>query len=296
MGIASNMALILLREHRYRQFSGDLLSIGRQTCWLDEARATALVTRECGRLRPGHTIELDRETRAAHGVQFISDRSFYSLFCDVRYAAVDVSGYEGAEIIWDLCDPLPDQFAERYDIIYDGGALDNIFDPVTAIKNIARMLKPGGRVIHVDRISAVHHIYLSFSIAWFWDYYALNEFADCKVYLTLWDNTRESPWDVYYYDPLIVVDGKLEYLGQPRGYDRGRQAHAVVIAEKGQGSTWHRNPVQFQYRSGAAATDVYARSAMRFAASARPLLAFDGAVPPQHPQYKPCGVVNESAG
>lgn len=296
MGLTSNMALILLREHRYRPFSGNLLSIGRQTCWLDEARATALVARECGRLRPDRRIELDRATLAAQGTAFITDSSFYSLFCDIRYSAIDVSAYEGADVVWDLCEPVPEEFERRYDIVYDGGALDNMFDPATAIKNIARMLKPGGRVVHVERVSSIFHNYSSFSLAWFWDYYALNEFADCKVYLTLWDGARESPWDVYYLDPIAERDGKPEYFGIPQSYDRRRDAHVVVVAEKGDASTWRRNPVQFTYRSGAAVSDIYAMSALRFAASPRPLLAFGGAPAPQNTQYRPCGVANATAG
>jgi len=284
----------MLQEHRYRPFAGDLLSVGRQTCWLDTAHAVRLVKRECNGLRLGHFIELDRETDAARGTDFITDRSFYSLFCDIRYAAIDVSAYEGANVIWDMCAPVPAEFEERYDLIYDGGSLDNVFDPPTAIRNIARMLRPGGRVIHVDRVSAIFHNYWALTPDWFWDYYALNEFADCKVYLTLWDAARESPWDIYYFDPVVAGNGKLEYYGEPRPHDRHREAHVVVIAEKGTNSTWNRNPVQYGYRSGSAVSEIYARSAQRFAVSPRPVLSFTGSPPLQHTQYRPCGVINES--
>jgi len=298
MGIPSNMAQILLREHNYCAFAGDLLSIARQTVYLHPASAIALVKHECGKLNVGHFIESDDATRGSADQDYITDRSFYSLFCGMKYISMDVSGYEGADLIWDLCQPIPCELEDRFDIIYNGGCLDNIFDAATAIKNMSRMLRPGGRIFHLERSSRVHHAYLAYSLAWFHDYYALNNFADCKVYLTLWDNSRESPWDLYYYNPLMTKgDGTLEFYGQDRAYDARRQSHVVVIAEKGENSTWQHNPVQFQYRGPDAAdpASAYVSSSMRFALHARPLLRFAGQPPAQDRQYVPCGVADALA-
>ena len=291
------MAQILLREHNYRAFSGNLLSIARQTVYLDQAAAVALVNRECGQLRTGHYLEIDTSTNNSLGHSYITDRAFYTLFSDIHYTSIDISAYEGAGIVWDLCQPIPSELEGGFDLIYNGGCLDNIFDPATAIKNMSRMLRPGGRIIHLERASRVHHAYVAYSMAWFHDYYAINDFADCKVYLTLWDRARESPWDVYCYNPLVVQDGRFEFYGQDRLYDPHRQSHVIVVAEKGADLTWHRSPVQFQYR-GLDATDpnnVYVRNTARFNRSSRPLLQFPKPVPAQDPQYIPCGAVDVRA-
>jgi SAM-dependent methyltransferase len=63
--------------------------------------------------------------------------------------ALDISGYEGATIIGDLNDPaLADSIGRSYDLIYDSGTIEHIFDAPTALRSIARMLKVGGAVVH----------------------------------------------------------------------------------------------------------------------------------------------------
>lgn len=57
---------------------------------------------------------------------------------------VDLSDYEGADVILDLSQPLPEEHAQRFGFIYDGGTTEHIFDTVSAFRNIDRMLKPGG--------------------------------------------------------------------------------------------------------------------------------------------------------
>jgi hypothetical protein len=291
MGIRANMAMLMLQEHRYRPIVGGFLSIGRQLVMLSVVEAERLVRAQLGTLHPRHFLQSDAETRHSKAGEHISDRSFYSLFSDLDYACLDVSAYEGATILWDLCDPIPAAWEARYEFIFDGGNLDNIFDSAMAIRNLARLLKPGGRIMHINRLNRVHHIYQAFSLAWFNDFYAINDFADCKVYLALWDEP-ETVWDLYHYNPWIGAGGDTGFFGQDHRYDPHREAHAVVIAEKAAGSTWYRNPVQFQYRAPIdPAVDPYRGANTRFNASPRPVYAFAGTVPPQHSQYVPCGAV-----
>jgi 2-polyprenyl-3-methyl-5-hydroxy-6-metoxy-1,4-benzoquinol methylase len=61
--------------------------------------------------------------------------------------AVDVSPYEGAEVIHDLNQPLPDRLRGTADFIVDGSVLDNVFDPATGLRNLTEMLRPGGRLL-----------------------------------------------------------------------------------------------------------------------------------------------------
>jgi SAM-dependent methyltransferase len=281
----------MLREHNYKPFSGRLLSIGRQTVYLTLPQALSLVERECGRVRQDYKFEIDSQTRGAQGQDFITDRCFYSMFSDVAYSSLDVSAYEGADLVWDLCQPIPDTLEGRYDLIFNGSCMDNLFDPATAIMNMSRLLKPTGRVVLTEYTTRIHHAYLAYSFAWFHDYYAINEFVDCKVYAGLAEDHGEHGWNVYLYSPIVMQDGKPEFMDQDQWYDPRWTSFAIVIAEKGHGSTWNRKPVQFGYRSNDDdfQNQIYFRSATRFNNSSRPVLAFGGDIPPQHPQYRPCG-------
>jgi len=292
MGIFSQLAIVLLREHRYRPITGTILSIGRQTVFLSPEESTALVERELGSTtRQAATLEIDTATRGSTRGRFVTDRSFYSLFSDANYRCLDVSAYEGADLIADLCQPLPPSIDERFDFIIDGSTLDNVFDPAMAMRNLAQLLKPGGRIVQFNHAARRHYVYVGFALCWFHDYYAINEFDDCQVYLAQWDEQRtRARWDFYHYKPMREENGVTSYFGQDSYYYPWREAMAVVIAEKGPKSTWGRSPIQFEYRNTirfqerdgvreivrqtvpADLADPYVAAALRFHRSQRSLL------------------------
>lgn len=73
---------------------------------------------------------------------------FYSLgFSEVD--ALDISDYEGANIIGDLNNPdLASQVGGTYDLVYDSGTIEHIFDAPTALRNLARLVGIGGAIVH----------------------------------------------------------------------------------------------------------------------------------------------------
>src|SRR5688572_28944649 len=97
--------------------------------------------------------------------------------------SLDVTDYERADIVHDLGYSVPDTLHERFDFIYNGGCLDNMFNPGMAMINFSKMLRPGGRVVCMEAASSWCAPYIIYSPGWFSDYYVANGFADCKVYL-----------------------------------------------------------------------------------------------------------------
>ena len=61
--------------------------------------------------------------------------------------SIDFSDFEDASIIQDLSAPLPKKLERKFDVIYDGGTCEHIFDLPTAYRNIDKMLKAGGVLI-----------------------------------------------------------------------------------------------------------------------------------------------------
>jgi SAM-dependent methyltransferase len=307
MGIPSQVARLILREHLYRPITGKLLSIGRQTVHLTPRQAKALVEAELGiRLDVDPlTLEVDTSTRGARERGLISDRAFFSLFSDATYHCLDQSNYEGADIVFDLCSQrVPSALEESFDFVIEGSTLDNVFDPAAAIRNLTRVTRPGGRLLHHNRASRRHNVYVAFALSWFHDYYSVNEFADCQVYLAQWDAEQlTSRWDFYRYCPLREHDGVLEFFGQDTWYYPWRHAHAIVIAEKGSRSTSDKHPIQFEYRPGFVPADgklqiplrdamsgnenPYLSAALRFSRSPRP-----PAVKPHEKAQLPSEIVN----
>jgi hypothetical protein len=321
MGLSSHAARLIVREHRFRPITGKLLSVGRQTVFVTPRQAVALVESELGTRRDVDlaNLENDTTTRGARDRGFISDRAFYSLFSDATYHCLDQSAYENADIVFNLCSAEPPAELENgFDFIVEGSTLDNVFDPAAALRNLARFASVGGRLFHLNRASRRHNVYVAFSLSWFYDYYSVNAFEDCQVYLAQWDDDQfTSRWDVYHFRPLREQDGIVRYFGQDTWYQPWRHAHAVVVAEKGVASTWDKNPIQFEYRPGilnafvdesfatlpqtasAMDGDPYAKAALRFSRSRRPLLVKPhekADLPPELVHYAPeilyCGSID----
>ena len=58
--------------------------------------------------------------------------------------AMDASSYEGANIVHDMNEPLPPRLYEQFDLVFDGGTLEHVFQFPRALHNAMQLVKPGG--------------------------------------------------------------------------------------------------------------------------------------------------------
>lgn len=242
---------MLLAEHRYKPIEGNVLFIGRQTTHLDEASLGRLLQKHGIKAPASSTLEFDTETRGASGERFITDRCLMRSLGVDTVSFLDVTDYEGADIVHDLGYPVPDALANRYDFIYNGGCLDNMFNPGVALANLSKMLRPGGRVVCLEAASSFNAPYLMYSPGWFWDYYVVNGFADCKIYIGSFHDGEDlvfGPWDLFHVN-VIGEKATWQQTNGPAPVARDNNNLVVVsVAEKGPESSSDRQPIQLQYR------------------------------------------------
>lgn len=242
MGLTVVVAELIITEHLYRPIRGNVLFVGRQTVFLDEKSLNALLIKHGLTLPAGFKYEFDDETRSADGKHFISDRCFMQSIGIDKVDFLDVTDYEGADIVHDLGHPVPDMLSNRYDFIYNGGCLDNMFNPGVALINFSKMLRPGGRVICLESAMSWNSPYLMYSPGWFWDYYVTNGFADCKIYIGSFydgDDMCFGPWNLYYVN-MTGKDCTWQETNGPAPVARdNNQLMVVSVAEKGDESTSH---------------------------------------------------------
>jgi SAM-dependent methyltransferase len=175
---------------------------------------------------------------------------------------LDVTDYEGAEIVHDMHDPIPESLIDQFDFIWNGSCLDNMSDPATAIQNTFRMLKPGGRIFMMEIGTPHHNAYTMYSPAFFFDFFAINGFADCKVYACMFqaEAVHTGPFDFYVWRNF---DNTL-WQFPIDAFPANTALISFVVGEKGPQSSWHRKPVQGQYRPDhvpyRAAFEAYAQS------------------------------------
>ena len=61
--------------------------------------------------------------------------------------SMDVSDWEGADILWDLNQPIPPELEARFTVLFDGGSLEHIFNAPVALMSYMRMVRPGGHLL-----------------------------------------------------------------------------------------------------------------------------------------------------
>jgi SAM-dependent methyltransferase len=60
--------------------------------------------------------------------------------------ALDNSDFEGAKFIHDFSEPIPSEWKEQFDVVFDGGTLEHVFNFPAALRNAMELLRPGGRL------------------------------------------------------------------------------------------------------------------------------------------------------
>lgn len=77
---------------------------------------------------------------------------------------LDASGFEGASFVHDLNQPLPPSLASQYDVVYDGGTLEHVFNVPAALRNCMELVRVGGHVfLHTPANNYFGHGFYQFS-------------------------------------------------------------------------------------------------------------------------------------
>jgi SAM-dependent methyltransferase len=252
MGILKQALSMILNEHKYRPITGKYLSIGKQTVTIPADIIFDLFAQYSlpdEKLKKIYADPSNIDTSTRHGKGFIFDHSLLSAFSSCEYNCLDVSDYEGATIIHDMNTIIPEQYHNTYDFIYDGGCMDNMFDPVTFLKNTSNILKPGGRIVHLECASALAGAYLSFSPEWFFSYYAINGYVDCKVYAIVARESSVDPnifnTDLFLWAPYFTRTDNYDYIKGCKSVNG--LMYLLITAEKQDNSTSDIIPMQSHY-------------------------------------------------
>ncbi len=139
MGVDYVSAKKLIQFAQSRGLGKRVLMLGRHKLNVKERLTPAL---------DGLCAELGLPVRYADFVQEDGyAETFFRRLGAERVDTLDLSDFEGANILHDLNDPVPDDLEGRFDLIFDGGTSEHIFDVATCMDNLGRMLAPGGVLV-----------------------------------------------------------------------------------------------------------------------------------------------------
>ena len=142
MAIPDTLAARIIEHVKTHDLSGHLLMLGRQR-WLGGRRGPA--KRMFENALKKYLPDLSEEDFANPADEY--SETFFSRIGFETVDSLDMSDFEQASIIADLGGEIPEELHDRFDVIYDGGTCEHVFDLPTAYRNIDKMLKTGGVLI-----------------------------------------------------------------------------------------------------------------------------------------------------
>ena len=244
MGLALPALRFLARCHKEKAFGGPVLTLGRQGLHATPEQVVAMMREEGYALDRDVLARLPTQTnipqwRATPRAGFLPDTAFFALL-GLPVETLDVSAQEGPEYVADLNRPIPPELVGRFGVVIDGGTLEHVFDVRQGLMNVASMLRPGGRVVHLSPASNyLGHSFYQFSPRLFVDYYGVNGFSEMKCLLAVQPSERANIDAWRWYECAGRIDGRL--------IDSKRRVATVFVAEKTANATTDRVPQQKQH-------------------------------------------------
>ena len=154
MGLDINAVQFLIAARQEGVEFGDVLMLGRQDLNVYPARMREILAK--------HGFPTAAFAEGAPDTGF-AEPVFKALGAKNVFS-LDASNFEGAEFVHDLNQPLPPELRERFDLVYDGGTLEHVFNFPVALKSCMEMLRPGGEIItHTGTNNWCGHGFYQFS-------------------------------------------------------------------------------------------------------------------------------------
>ena len=140
MAIDSEAARLLLASHKSGVSFNNCVTLGRQSYLVGNKESRVLLD-DFGidpRQYP-NLLTLSRGGRYAE--------AFFEVLGSERLESLDITDFEGATLIHDLNKPVSEELKARFDVVFDGGTLEHVFNFLSAMKHCMDMIKLGGHFI-----------------------------------------------------------------------------------------------------------------------------------------------------
>jgi hypothetical protein len=169
MGIILNSAYLMIAEGCRKPYTGKVLQLGKQSVLISYAQMQSLAK---------HLKYLLTDIGAVKDINaMLTDQQFFRLLGFSQVLSLEWGTDEAANYRWDLNAPVPHDWHNSFDLIYDGGTCEHVFHIPICLSNICQMLKIGGRVLHDNGVSGlIDHGFYSIQPTLYHDFYSAQQF------------------------------------------------------------------------------------------------------------------------
>jgi hypothetical protein len=189
MGMLPSHLKLIIEVHKHYNFKGPLCSLGCQDIWASYEELKRCF-KECGvvykkplAIRPHCSRTFQSNSQISLLAQdFVHARVYFEMLGINNYMDLDKFDSDNPGLLHDLNDPIPDEYENKFGMIFDGGTIEHVFDIRQVLDNIVRMLKINGCVVHLCSYR-MDHGFFALSPTLLYDFYAANGFSDLRCFL-----------------------------------------------------------------------------------------------------------------
>lgn len=114
--------------------------------------------------------------------------------------SLDAFDADDPTILHDMNKKIPEEHHNKYDVVFDVGSMEHVFDIKQFVENCINMTKENGTLIIYDALLGWHNeCFYNFQTPFFFDVFKSNGFEDISVYLNYFPKyhdfgDRETTW------------------------------------------------------------------------------------------------------
>jgi len=205
MGLDLNGTKFLLYARQMGVSFERTAMIGRQSMMVEAGRLTRMMRRFGFDSAPGAIEKLLSSGYAEEFLKALGAREIVSF---------DASGYEGASVVHDFNQPVPEQFKDKFSVVLDGGTLEHIFNFPVAIRNCMEMVEVGGHFLGITPANNhLGHGFYQFSPELYFRIFAEQNGFELEQ-IAIFEETPNCPW-YEVTDPEVVKERVVLHNDQP---------------------------------------------------------------------------------
>ncbi|APG47703.1 class I SAM-dependent methyltransferase [Phaeobacter porticola] len=207
MGISINIAIQMARSTPFLEGKKNGIMLGRQKMHFRPNWKSRLIE------------QLAKQGIVASEDDLFQDDQFCESFLKTigwpALESLDFSAIEGAQYIHDLSEPIDGSLRKKFDVIYDGGTTEHVFDIASSFRNIHHMLKDDGIFIScVGTDGWFGHGFYQVGPDIPWRYWSATLGYDVLKCCTFNRTSREAPRDIT--DPAVNRRGAEHRYDSPQ--------------------------------------------------------------------------------
>jgi hypothetical protein len=246
MAIIKSAVKLVIREHATYHFAGPVLTLGIPEIYASYGELQKWFPDLAGQSCPLKPADIKITTNeTGQKLSWVTADTFFTSLGIFDVTSVDIPGCEHQpNLIHDLNDPLPQHFANRFNLVIDPGTIEHIFDIKTGLTNIVRALKVGGVIIQQVPVYSYNGGYYSINPNVLNDFYTANGFGELKTFIIMWDRYHAYTGQNRCYEYNEKLLGFRHAIAD---YDQCRfSPHMLFFASKKEELPKIRIPLQFE--------------------------------------------------